>query len=57
MAHRSSTDRIAANTEHVFIQELAEHAQVSIIRAHIYPDGGLARLRLFGELTPESSSA
>jgi len=40
------------NTEHVFIQEIAEHAQLSVVRVHIYPDGGLARLRLFGEMTP-----
>jgi allantoicase len=38
------------NTKHVFIQELVDHAPVSVARVHIYPDGGLARLRLFGDM-------
>jgi allantoicase len=38
------------DTEHV--QRVAPAGPVTHVRLHIHPDGGLARLRLFGDLTP-----
>jgi allantoicase len=36
------------HARHEFASELAAHGTISHVRFHIYPDGGVARLRLFG---------
>ncbi len=36
------------HARHVWDDELAAHPQVTHVRLNIYPDGGVARLRLFG---------
>ena len=40
--------------DHVNEFKLAKNENVSFVRLNIYPDGGVARLRLFGDLIPFS---
>jgi allantoicase len=47
--------RLQPDTRHRFV--LAGTAPASHVRLDIYPDGGMARLRLYGDLTPEGSAA
>jgi allantoicase len=35
---------------HVFEREVADAGPVSHVRFDIYPDGGVSRLRLFGQI-------
>ena len=42
------SSKLQADRRHVFEAELAEHGPVSHVRFNIFPDGGVARLRLFG---------
>ena len=44
--------RLQPDTRHVF--RVAEDSPVTHVRLDVYPDGGLARLRVEGELTPEA---
>jgi allantoicase len=44
--------RLAPDTEHVF--KLGSSAAVRRVRLDVYPDGGISRLRVLGELTPEA---
>ncbi|HXE74565.1 MAG TPA: allantoicase [Candidatus Xenobia bacterium] len=44
--------RLRADTRHVFEEELKEAGPVTHLRLNIFPDGGVARLRAFGEVTP-----
>jgi allantoicase len=46
--------RVQPDTRHLFLVEprIASH-----VRLDVYPDGGLARLRVYGELVPEALSA
>jgi allantoicase len=44
--------RLQPDTRHRFPLSGAGH-EVTHVRLDIYPDGGMARLRLFGELTPD----
>jgi allantoicase len=37
------------HARHAFAAELLPHGAIGHVRLHIYPDGGVARLRLFGE--------
>ena len=39
---------LGAHARHVYINELEQIGRVSHVRLSIYPDGGIARLRLFG---------
>jgi allantoicase len=39
---------LAADREQSFAAELVPHEAVARVRLNIYPDGGVARLRLFG---------
>ena len=41
---------LRADYEHLFIQQLlcAENEQFTHIKVHIFPDGGISRLRIFG---------
>jgi allantoicase len=41
--------KLRADTEHVFERELKDLGAVSHVRLNIFPDGGVARLRVFGE--------
>lgn len=43
---------LAPDREHQFVAELAAHEPVDRVRLNIYPDGGVARLRLFGAPGP-----
>jgi allantoicase len=36
---------------HSFQKELVESGEATHARFHIYPDGGVARLRIFGTVT------
>ena len=41
--------RLRADAEHRFKQELVNLGPVSHVRMNIHPDGGVSRLRLYGE--------
>lgn len=41
------------NTEHTYGQEIASHDEVRWVRLNLFPDGGMARLRLWGALSPK----
>ena len=43
--------KLAADTVHKFSTEIVKHEPVSHVRLDIIPDGGVARLRCFGEAT------
>ena len=43
--------KLQAHTQHAFEQELAGAPAARFARFHIYPDGGVSRLRLFGRMT------
>ena len=45
--------KLRANSMHVFHKEILDAGEVTHARFHIYPDGGVARLRLFGTLSEE----
>ena len=42
--------RLRMDRQHVFERELKDPGAVSHVRMSIYPDGGVSRLRLFGEI-------
>jgi allantoicase len=42
--------KLQADTEHVFAGELADIGPVRFVRLNIYPDGGVSRLRVWGQL-------
>ena len=43
--------KLQAHTQHTFEQELDAAPAARFARFHIYPDGGVSRLRLFGHMT------
>ena len=43
--------KLRADSLHVFQKEILDAGEVTHARFHIYPDGGVARLRIFGRLT------
>jgi allantoicase len=43
--------KLKADAVHTYEREIANAGEVTHARFHIYPDGGLARLRIFGTLT------
>jgi len=45
--------KLRADTRHRFEKELKPVGAVSHLRLNIFPDGGVARLRAFGQVTPE----
>ncbi|MGH9787317.1 MAG: allantoicase [Candidatus Acidiferrales bacterium] len=45
--------KLQADTRHVFEKELQSATPVTHVRFNIFPDGGVARLRLFGRVTPD----
>lgn len=42
--------KLSADTEHEFIDEIQMHHLFSHVRLNIFPDGGVSRLRIFGTL-------
>jgi allantoicase len=42
--------KLQADTLHVYEKELRDAGEITHARFHIYPDGGVARLRIFGTL-------
>jgi allantoicase len=47
--------KLKADSMHFFEKELLDSGEVTHARFHIYPDGGVARLRIFGTLSKRSS--
>ncbi len=47
------TQTMVAHTEHYFVDEVQPNDGVRWVRLNIFPDGGVARLRLWGSLTQE----
>ncbi len=47
--------KLKADTVHVFRAELADLGPVKFVRLNIFPDGGMARLRLHGR--PDEAGA
>lgn len=45
--------KLRADTRHNFEKELQLAEPVTHVRLNIFPDGGVARLRVFGRITPE----
>jgi allantoicase len=48
------TTELRANSLHIYDKVILEAGEATHARFHIYPDGGVARLRLFGSITPGS---
>ena len=49
-----SSHPVLPNTEHVYSsQELTEQSQTRWVRLNLHPDGGVSRLRVWGELSSE----
>jgi len=46
--------KLKADSVHVYKQELLASGEVTHIRLHIYPDGGVARLRVYGEIAKKA---
>jgi allantoicase len=44
--------KLQAHSRHYFRKEIAEIGTMTHVRLNIYPDGGVGRLRLFGEPSP-----
>jgi allantoicase len=42
--------KLTADSLHVFQKEILDAGEATHARFHIYPDGGVARLRLYGQL-------
>ena len=42
--------KLQAHTRHLLIDELKQSSAVTHVRFHIYPDGGVSRLRLYGSI-------
>ena len=42
--------KLSADAEHSFSEEVADLGSVTHVRLSIFPDGGVSRLRLFGRL-------
>ena len=47
--------KLQADSRHVYEKELLDSREVTHARFHIYPDGGVARLRIFGTLAKKDS--
>jgi len=42
--------KLSADNEHEFVQQINKHEAVTHIRLNIFPDGGISRLRIFGKI-------
>ena len=47
--------KLQPHARHVWERELAQHGDCSHVRLNIFPDGGIARLRLFGTATASAA--
>jgi allantoicase len=47
--------KLQADSRHVYEKELLDSGEVTHARFHIYPDGGVARLRIFGTLAKRAT--
>ena len=47
--------KLKADSLHVYEKEILDTGAVTHARFHIYPDGGVARLRLFGSLAQKAA--
>ena len=47
--------KLQADSAHIYAKELQSAGEVTHARFHIYPDGGIARLRIFGALAKKVS--
>jgi allantoicase len=47
--------KLQADSRHVFEKELLDSGEITHVRFHIYPDGGVARLRIFGTLAKRAT--
>jgi allantoicase len=47
--------KLQADSRHVYEKKLLESGEITFARFHIYPDGGVARLRIFGTLAKRLS--
>jgi allantoicase len=47
--------KLQADSRHVYEKELLDSGEITHARFHIYPDGGVARLRIFGNLAKKVS--
>ena len=45
------SQKLNADHIHVFVNELITHESITHVRLNIFPDGGISRLRLFGNIT------
>ncbi|MDA2915138.1 bifunctional allantoicase/OHCU decarboxylase, partial [Acidobacteriia bacterium AH_259_A11_L15] len=45
--------QLAADTQHVFENELHSTGPITHVRFNIFPDGGVSRLRVFGQIRRE----
>ncbi len=45
-----SAQKLSADKEHEFVKEINKHDAITHVRLNIFPDGGVSRLRLFGEI-------
>ena len=43
--------KLSADREHNYRNEIVKHETISYVRLNIFPDGGVSRLRLFGKIT------
>jgi allantoicase len=44
------SQKLYADHEHEYVNEISRHDPISHVRLNIYPDGGVSRLRLFGKI-------
>lgn len=51
-----SAQKLKADTKHVFRDELSDNGPFTHVRLNIYPDGGVARLRIRGQFVREGTS-
>jgi allantoicase len=42
--------KLQANHEHIFENEITQHETFTHVRLTILPDGGISRMRLFGNI-------
>jgi allantoicase len=47
--------KLQADSQHIYEKELLDSGEITHSRFHIYPDGGVARLRIFGTLAKRVS--
>ena len=46
-----SQQKLSADFEHEFTQEINKHEPITHVRLNMFPDGGISRLRLFGKIS------